>query len=237
MVLLKFVTKTKFSRHQRHRGHDEPVFQVESQLLVFGFAPIIGDTVKGRSLVVVLSTPDDGQTSMIGINSVRLVSCVRQSQSFYRYVLIVWLMAGDDRIRVHDGVAYLYHPDGAFDAFKGIAGESLYQRLKNYLLVLEGVFRRTAPETKRDPACMWIVIVKQITEDGGEKAWFGKCTDAAIFSLGSGQGGRSARGPRGGGAVALQEGDLAAADGDGVANVKPWPIFIAESIAATGSEP
>ena len=54
---------------------------------------------------------------------------------------LLWIIEGNRYIRAHRGVCYLYHTDGAFEAFTGVPPESTFFRLKKFLLVLEGMFR------------------------------------------------------------------------------------------------
>ena len=74
----------------------------------------------------------------------------RLSDIFVRdFVGLVWIMEGERYIRAHQGVCYLYHMDGAFEAYTGIPPESTFFRLRKFLLKLEGLFRHLSAATRR----------------------------------------------------------------------------------------
>ena len=54
------------------------------------------------------------------------------------HVHLVWVMEGDRFLRVHNGMAYFYHDDGAFQPHKGVPPEATFGRVKRFLLRLEG---------------------------------------------------------------------------------------------------
>ena len=56
------------------------------------------------------------------------------------FVGLIWIIEGERYIRAHRGVCYLYHSEGAFDAYNGVPPESTFYRLKKTLLRLEGCF-------------------------------------------------------------------------------------------------
>ena len=52
---------------------------------------------------------------------------VRLSDIFVRdYVGLIWIIEGERYIRAHRGVCYLYHTDGAFEAYTGVPPESTF---------------------------------------------------------------------------------------------------------------
>ena len=54
------------------------------------------------------------------------------------HLLLEWVMEGERFLRVHRGIAYFYHDDGAFLPFKGVPPEATFGRVKKFLLQLEG---------------------------------------------------------------------------------------------------
>ena len=63
-------------------------------------------------------------------------------------VLILWIIDGGVRLRVHSGICYLYGHKGSFDTYKGFPSEHIFQRIKAFLLVLEGMFRLLPSQTQ-----------------------------------------------------------------------------------------
>ena len=132
-------------------------------------------------------------------------------------VLILWLIDGVARLRVHSGICYTYNESGSFDAYKGLPTEHIFFRIKDFLLILEGLFRQLPRDLTRTDDHIWDAMYAQVTDAESESAWYLKCKDAAIFSAGSRRGGRAAGG----------KGDAFEA----AAPIVPWNIFTAESIS------
>ena len=80
---------------------------------------------------------------------------IRITDMFIReHALLLWIMEGGKYLRVHQGICYLYHEDGAFQVYHGVPPESTFGRVKEFLLILEGVFRTLPRETQRnDEVC------------------------------------------------------------------------------------
>jgi hypothetical protein len=47
------------------------------------------------------------------------------------HVHLLWVIEGEDRLRVHNGTCYFYNEQGAFTAYKGIPPESTFSRVKD----------------------------------------------------------------------------------------------------------
>jgi hypothetical protein len=47
------------------------------------------------------------------------------------HVHLLWVIEGQDHLRVHNGVCYFYNEQGAFMAYKGIPPESTFGRVKD----------------------------------------------------------------------------------------------------------
>ena len=131
-------------------------------------------------------------------------------------VLILWLIDGVVRLRVHAGICYTYNESGSFDAYKGLPTEHIFFRIKEFLLILEGMFRLMPSDLHWTDGDIWNTMLDQVVAADSESAWYKKCTDAAIFSTGSRRG-RAA----GGKGDILEDATL----------MVPWNIFTAESIS------
>ena len=83
-------------------------------------------------------------------------------------VLILWLIDGVVRLRVHSGICYLYGDAGSFDAYKGLPSEHIFFRIKAFLLVVEGLFRLMPRDTNRTDDDVWSAIVKMVNDAGTE---------------------------------------------------------------------
>ena len=62
---------------------------------------------------------------------------------------LTWMIEGQRHMRVHKGFMYIYDDDGCFLPFNSIPPESVLQRVHQFFVYLEGVFRRMKPETSR----------------------------------------------------------------------------------------
>jgi hypothetical protein len=47
------------------------------------------------------------------------------------HVHLLWIIEGEDHLRIHNGVCYFYNEQGAFTAYKGIPPESTFGRVKD----------------------------------------------------------------------------------------------------------
>ena len=47
------------------------------------------------------------------------------------HVHLLWIIEGEDHLRVHNGICYFYNEQGAFIAYKGIPPESTFGRVKD----------------------------------------------------------------------------------------------------------
>ena len=78
------------------------------------------------------------------------------------YVLLLCLLEGQDHLRAHDGVVYLYRHDGAFVAYKVTRIEYTFGRVKKYLLQREGLFRLLPRDVKRDDVVVLAGIASSV---------------------------------------------------------------------------
>ncbi len=144
------------------------------------------------------------------------------------HVMLVWIIEGGHRLRVHKGVCYMYNECGAFDAYKGTPPECTFFRVKEFLLCLEGLFRLLPRDLSRDDRSVLTAIAASMDEFESDEAYLHKCMDAAIFCLGSRRG-RRGRSREGGEADA---GDLDVAPAE-EAPVH-WNVITAENISRLG---
>ena len=70
-------------------------------------------------------------------------------------VLLVYIMECTRYLRVHRGIAYFYHEDGAIQPFKGVSPEATFGRVKQFLLRLEGLFRLLPASTRREDKALF----------------------------------------------------------------------------------
>jgi len=102
------------------------------------------------------------------------------------FVGLVWIIEGERYIRAHRGVCYLYHSEGAFDAYNGVPPESTFYRLKKTLLRLEGLFRLMSPATELSDSAILRAIVKMLAEYNSIAEFLTICEDAAVMADTSG---------------------------------------------------
>lgn len=135
--------------------------------------------------------------------------------------MIVWIIEGDIHMRVHKGLCYMYHDDGAFQLYKGIPPESTFYRIKEFLLKLEGTFRLIHKDTARTDADLIAAIVRKLRDHADERSFFDKCIDAAIFNLGD---------------IKKRSGRQVDVDGEDEPQAVqvPWNIYTAQSISKLG---
>ena len=143
---------------------------------------------------------------------------MRMIDMFIReHVMLLWIMEGEKYIRAHAGHCYIYHATGAFQAYKGIPPEATFGRVKDFLLVLEGIFRRLPADTTREDGQLLQAISTLMVQHDDYRQFNRKCMDVAIYAT---SGGRTA-GTAGG------EGD----DDDAPGN---WPVLTAKALSKVG---
>jgi hypothetical protein len=101
------------------------------------------------------------------------------------HVLLLWIIEGHRHLRVHDGVCFMYNDCGAFETYKGVPPEPVFTRVKQFLLILEGLFRLLPRDVKRGDDTMLAAIAKSMAEHSTVDAYFAAATDASIFCKGS----------------------------------------------------
>ncbi len=152
------------------------------------------------------------------------------------HVLLLYIIEGERFLRVHKGIAYFYHGDGAFQPFKGVPPEATFGRVKLFLLRLEGLFRLLPESTRRDDDGLLEDIDRSVQAHEDVDVYFVKCADAAIFCVGDGGGHRSNRQNR----EAEDSGPHDHADSAGAgresedAPPKRWPIYTAQALSRIG---
>ena len=75
---------------------------------------------------------------------------------------LTWMIEGQRHMRVHKGFMYIYDDDGCFLPFNGIPPESVLQRVHQFFIHLEGIFRRMKPETSRKAEAIAKAIVADL---------------------------------------------------------------------------
>ncbi len=160
---------------------------------------------------------------MVRLAAAALAICrMRLIDLFMReHVLLLWIIEGGCFLRVHRGICYLYHEDGAFLSYKAIPPESTFYRVKQFLLQLEGLFRLLPKDIPRKDQVLLEAINSCIQERNSFEEYLERCVDQAIFSAGSG-----ARSRRGGGS--REDG------GEEEEAPQNWNILTAMSISKVG---
>ena len=126
----------------------------------------------------------DDRLKTLGIAALAIYRLRLVDMFLREHVLLLWVIDGERYIRVHKGICYLYHEDGAFQPYRGIPPEETFARVKEYLLHLEGVFRLLPLDLRRDDTSLLLAIANLHTQHGSTASLLDACTDAAIFNLG-----------------------------------------------------
>ena len=72
---------------------------------------------------------------------------------------LIWMIEGQEYMRVPKGFIYMYDDDGLFLPFSGIPPEAVLQRRHAFFIYLEGIFRRMKSEmSKKFDACARAVV-------------------------------------------------------------------------------
>ena len=110
------------------------------------------------------------------------IFCTRTSDmSMREHALMLWIVEGADFLRFHDGDCYMLH--GAFQRYKGVPTDS--SRLCNFLLQLEGLFRRLPADTPREQPSLLQAINQQWQAAGEDDEVFGqRCIRSAVSNIG-----------------------------------------------------
>ena len=144
------------------------------------------------------------------------------------HVLLLYIIEGGRHMRVHRGICYFYHDDGAFQAYKGVPPEGTFARVKKFLLQLEGLFRLLPLDTKREDGRLLDAIEACAQSREGHGTYLDRCVDASIFCLGEKRSRYGSGRSRGEGALQ--------ADADGVGDDAPttWNVQIAKALSRVG---
>ena len=118
----------------------------------------------------------------------------RYTDIFVRdFVALLWIMVGDQFLRAHNGVCYLYHDHGAFEVYTGVPPESMFTRIKSYLQRLEGLFRLMPSTTRRTDEGLLDGIDSMLEGSNNVTELLCELSDAAAMSFTSSRRGRPAR--------------------------------------------
>ena len=102
------------------------------------------------------------------------------------YILLFYLMEGDNRIRAHNGTLYTYS-GGVWKQFSGLISDAALGRTKAFLLHLEGLFRLLPKKVVRARHTTLSAVLKIFssyrTQD--EQHLLAKFVDKCIFGMGT----------------------------------------------------
>ncbi len=151
--------------------------------------------------------------------------------SFYRmrptdmcareHCLLLWIAEGGNSMRAHKGSCYIYNDVGSFTPYKGIPPETTCARMKDFILQLEGLFRRLPQGLKREDSELLQAVDTLLLEDESEVTFVHKCMDAALFNLGDDR---------------LKPSRGQFADDAGSGPPSSWPIWIAQALRKVGMQ-
>ncbi|CAE8607642.1 unnamed protein product [Polarella glacialis] len=151
--------------------------------------------------------------------------------SFYRmrptdmcareHCLLLWIAEGGNSMRAHKGSCYIYKDVGSFTPYKGIPPETTCARMKDFILQLEGLFRRLPQGLQREDSELLKAVDTLLLEDESEVTFVHKCTDAALFNLGDDR-------------LKPSRGHFDDAAGSGPPS--SWPIWIAQALRKVGMQ-
>ena len=110
----------------------------------------------------------------------------RYTDVFVRdFVALIWVMIGEEYLRAHNGVCFLYHDHGAFEPYTGIPPESIFALVKSYLQRLEGLFRLLPSTIHRTDESLLDNIQALLQQRNTVEELFNDCADAAVMCLGN----------------------------------------------------
>ncbi|CAE8656395.1 unnamed protein product [Polarella glacialis] len=151
--------------------------------------------------------------------------------SFYRmrptdmcareHCLLLWIAEGGNSMRAHKGSCYIYNDVGSFTPYKGIPPETTCSRMKDFILQLEGLFRRLPQGLQREDSELLKAVDTLLLEDESEITFIHKCTDAALFNLGDDR---------------LKPSRGHFDDDAGSGPPSSWPIWIAQALRKVGMQ-
>ena len=112
------------------------------------------------------------------------IFCMRTADmSIREHALMLWILEGTDYLRFHEGDCYMLHPCGAFQRYRGVPADS--GRVTNFLLQLEGLFRRLPEDLPREPEQLLEAIRGQWEAAGEDEAALAqRCLRAALSNVG-----------------------------------------------------
>lgn len=112
------------------------------------------------------------------------IFCLRTADmSLREHALMLWIIEGVDFLRFHEGDCFMLHPCGAFQRYKGVPPDT--SRISDFLLQLEGLFRRLPEDTPRDAVQLLQAIHSEWQRAGEDDEVFGRrCVKAAVSSVG-----------------------------------------------------
>ena len=93
-------------------------------------------------------------------------------------VFLVWASEGERFLRVHGGTLWIYNGRGAFKVHEGTLPESTLARVKDFMLIVEGIFRLINPKTTRNQDAVLEAIVLAREKCSSDEAFLLQCGEA-----------------------------------------------------------
>lgn len=103
----------------------------------------------------------------------------RQADIFLReHALVYWISEGGRTLRFHAGDCYMKGPSGAFQQHRGVPPD--HDRVQNFLLHLEGIFRRIPTTTSRTANDLLDAVKNLYAAAEGQDTFLTHCVDACL---------------------------------------------------------
>lgn len=155
------------------------------------------------------------------------------------YVLLLYIVEGQEHMRAHNGVLYTYK-HGAWVPWTGVTSDAAITRVHQFFAHLEGAFRAVPPRTKRSEADLLRELLKLVSKSTAatEEELLSQWRRSCVFGMGKAPGGSL---HQAGGAVPPSGEDMEdEEDADPVpvaeADVKlPWILHVAQNLMRVGA--
>lgn len=155
------------------------------------------------------------------------------------YVLLLYIVEGEEHMRAHNGVLYMYK-HGAWVPWTGLTSDAAITRVHQFFANLEGAFRALQARTKRSEAELLSQLLKVVststaaTEEELLSQWRRSC----VFGMGKAPGGGLAPAGHAAHAVAGEVEEDGEADPlpEAADDPKmPWTLHVAQNLTRVGA--
>lgn len=162
------------------------------------------------------------------------------------HVHLLWVLCGEDLLRSHGGVVYVYDPVyGQWAMYEGLVSQHVLESVKQAGLVLEGLFRCLPPGVHRDDDAL-LRAVDRLSANVSFKEFCHECTMASVWNKGDRFGGGQVVGRGFPNADGGDDGIVGPGPEDGLpvvmapqhveAGQVPWPLQVARAVGRVLSQ-